>query len=197
MIISLEKPHQAAAVEALLDTAFGPDRFRKTTYRLREGVDASPELSFVALETGANGAETVVGTVRYWPVMIGGTPSVMLGPIAVAPHLQGTGIGSKLIRISLNKAFSLGHRSVILVGDAPYYNRFGFTRDLTLSMYLPGPVDPARFLGLELVAGALNGVGGMVERALPAEEPVAAAPSAMPLAIPTQVYRPMRRRRSV
>lgn len=196
MILTLEKPHQAADVEALLDIAFGPDRFRKTTYRLREGVAALPDLSYVALETGADGKDVVVGTVRYWPVMIGGTPSVMLGPIAVAPHLQGTGVGSKLIRISLNKAFALGHRSVILVGDAPYYNRFGFTRDLTLAMHLPGPVDPARFLGLELVEGALAGVGGMVERALPVE-PVAAASKAVPLAIPTQVYRPMRRRRSV
>jgi len=172
MIITLEKPPHAAIVETLLDRAFGPDRFKKTTYRLRDGVEALSDLSYVALE-GEGGAEKVVGTIRYWPVLVGDTPSIMLGPIAVDPDIQGEGVGSKLIRVSLNKAFALGHRSVILVGDAPYYGRFGFTRDLTLGMTLPGPVDLNRFLGLELVEGALNGVGGPVARAV--SEPVATA----------------------
>jgi predicted N-acetyltransferase YhbS len=192
MLITLEKPRHAAAVEALLDIAFGPERTRKTTYRLRDGIDAISDLCYVALETGAGGNDIVVGTIRFWPVLIGGTePSLMLGPIAVAPHLQGHGLGSKLIRIGLNKAFALGYRSVILVGDAPYYRRFGFTRALTLGMHLPGPVDLDRFLALELVDGALAGVGGMVERALPAKKPAA---KAMPLANPAPVYRSQRRR---
>lgn len=172
MIITLEKPSHAEIVESLLDRVFGTDRFKKTTYRLREGVDPIPDLSHVALENDGK-AEKVVGTIRYWPVLIGDEPSIMLGPIAVDPDIQGGGLGSKLIRISLNKAFALGHRSVILVGDAPYYNRFGFTRDLTLGMTLPGPVDLSRFLALELVEGALNGVAGPVARA--ASEPVATA----------------------
>ena len=97
---------------------------------------------------------------------IGGTtPALLLGPIAVAPHWQGGGLGSKLIRMSLNKAAAAGHRAVLLVGDAPYYNRFGFTRGLTLGMALPGPVDLDRFLGLEVVPGALAGVTGVVGRA--------------------------------
>lgn len=166
MNITLEQPHHAAAVEALLDVAFGPDRHRKTTYRLREGVAALPELSYVALDEGEDGREEVIGTIRYWPVLIGGaTPSLMLGPIAVAQHVQSLGLGSKLIGTTLDKARALGHRSVILVGDAPYYRRFGFTRGLTLGLFLPGPVDPDRFLGLELVSGALASASGLVTRA--------------------------------
>jgi len=172
MIITIEKPPHAEIVENLLDRVFGVDRFKKTTYRLREGVEAIPELCYVALE-GDGVDERVVGTIRYWPVLIGDTPSIMLGPIAVDTGVQGKGLGSKLIRVSLNKAFSMGYRSVILVGDAPYYKRFGFTRDLTLGMTLPGPVDLNRFLALELVEGALNGVGGPVTRAV--SEPVATA----------------------
>lgn len=163
MIISLEEPRHAAAIEALLDRSFGPDRFKKTAYKLRDGVDPIPELSLVAIEHDELGNEVLEGTIRYWPVTIGGAvPALLLGPIAVSERLQGGGLGSKLIRMSLNKAAALGHRSVILVGDAPYYARFGFTRDLTLGMALPGPVDLDRFLGLELVPGALDGAVGMV-----------------------------------
>ncbi len=166
MIISLEEPQHAAAIEALLDRSFGPDRFKKTAYKLRDGVDPIPELSLVAIEHDEMGNEVLEGTIRYWPVTIGGTvQALLLGPIAVSERLQGGGLGSKLIRMSLNKAAALGHRAVILVGDAPYYARFGFTRDLTLGMALPGPVDLDRFLGLELVPGALAGAAGMVGKA--------------------------------
>ncbi|WP_448203540.1 GNAT family N-acetyltransferase [Azospirillum sp. sgz302134] len=174
MIISLEEPRHAAAIEALLDRSFGPDRFKKTAYKLRDGVDPIPDLSLVAIEHDELGNEVLEGTIRYWPVTIGGpvagvagggVPALLLGPIAVSERFQGGGLGSKLIRMSLNKAAALGHRAVILVGDAPYYARFGFTRDLTLGMALPGPVDLDRFLGLELVPGALAGAVGMVGRA--------------------------------
>ena len=168
MIITLEEARHAAAIEALLDRSFGPDRFKKTAYRLREGVTPLPELSLVAIEHDEMGNEVLEGTIRYWPVTIGGTvPALLLGPIAVAGHLQGSGLGSKLIRMSLNKAAALGHRAVILVGDAPYYARFGFSRERTLGMQMPGPVDPDRFLGLELVPGALAGAAGLVGRADP------------------------------
>jgi predicted N-acetyltransferase YhbS len=158
MNIAIEQPHHAAAIDTLLDLSFGTNRAGKTVYRLREGVDPIPGLSLVALEDDA-----VVGTIRYWPILIGGqTPSILLGPIAVAPGKRSDGLGAQIIRNSLNRAAAAGWRSVILVGDAPYYSRFGFTRDLTLNMDLPGPVDLDRFLGLELVPGSLQGVAGMI-----------------------------------
>lgn len=166
MIITTEQPKHAVAIEALLDASFGPGRFGKTAYRLREGVDSIPELNLVAIDHDEHGKEVLQGTIRYWPILVGGTtPTLLLGPIAVAGTLQGGGLGSKLIRMSLNKAIALGHTSVILVGDAPYYERFGFTRSLTLGMQMPGPVDMDRLLGLELVEGALDGVSGMIGRA--------------------------------
>lgn len=175
MMISLGEPRHDAAIEALLDRSFGPDRFKKTAYKLREGVPPIPELGFVAIEHDELGNEILEGTIRYWPVTIGGTiPALLLGPIAVSERLQGGGLGSKLIRMSLNKAAALGHRAVILVGDAPYYARFGFTRDLTLDMALPGPVDLDRFLGLELVPRALASAAGTVTA------PVAEGGCAMP-----------------
>ncbi|HYG89758.1 MAG TPA: N-acetyltransferase [Azospirillum sp.] len=165
MIITPEEPQHAAAIETLLDTAFGPDRQKKTAYRLRDGVAPIPELCLVALGHDDLGNERLKGTIRYWPVSIGGmTPALLLGPIAVDPALQGSGLGSKLIRMTLNKAAAAGHRAVLLVGDAPYYERFGFTRALTQNLQFPGPVDLDRFLGLELVPGALDGVSGMVGR---------------------------------
>ncbi|WP_084536587.1 GNAT family N-acetyltransferase [Azospirillum halopraeferens] len=187
MIVTPEEPRHAAAIEALLDRSFGPDRHTKTAYRLRDGVAALPELSLVAIDHDDLGREVLEGTIRYWPVLIGGlTPSLLLGPIAVTPHWQGGGLGSKLIRMSLNKAAAAGHRSVILVGDAPYYGRFGFTRDLTLGLELPGPVDPARFLGLELVPGALAGAAGPVGRWHGVSPAIAAPEVALATAIPNR-----------
>ncbi|WP_207455950.1 N-acetyltransferase [Azospirillum sp. SYSU D00513] len=181
MIITLEETRHAQPIEALLDRAFGPDRFKKTAYKLREGIAPLPELGFVAIEHDEHGNEVLEGTIRYWPVEVGGNPSLLLGPIAVSERLQGAGLGSKLIRMSLNKAAAMGHRSVILVGDAPYYARFGFSRSLTLDMQLPGPVDLDRFLGLELVPGALAGVSGMVTA--PAAAPSAALAVVPPLSL--------------
>jgi len=180
MNITPEQPRHAAAIEALLDTAFGPDRQSKTAYRLRDGVAPIQELCLVATEVDAAGREHLKGTIRYWPVTIGGTtPALLLGPIAVAPALQGTGLGSKLIRQTLNLAAAAGHRIVLLVGDAPYYERFGFSRAMTQALQFPGPVDLDRFLGLELVPGALQGVSGMVGR-VTAVEAVEPALSVLP-----------------
>ncbi len=167
MIITVEQPKHACAIEALLDASFGPDRFKKTAYRLRDGIDSIPELNLVAIDHDEHGHEVLRGTIRYWPIMVGATPSIMLGPIAVSGDLQGGGLGSKMIRMSLNKAVALGYKSVILVGDAPYYERFGFSRALTMGMQMPGPVDMNRLLGLELVDGALDGVAGMIGRVPP------------------------------
>lgn len=159
MRIIAEQPDHAAGIEDLLDLAFGADRAVKTVYRLRAGVSPVEDLCFVAVQ-----GDAVEGTIRYWPVTIAGrAPALLLGPIAVAEHRRSEGLGGVLIRFSLNRAWALGHRIVLLVGDAPYYQRFGFSRSRTLGLTLPGPVDLDRFLGLELMPGALDGVVGAVE----------------------------------
>lgn len=187
MIITLEQPVHAAAIEKLLDSSFGPKRHTKTVYRLRKNVAPVADLCFVATDTDEAGNEVLLGTIRYWPVMLGNSvQALMLGPIAIDAAHRSEGLGGKLIRHSLEAAKALGHRIVILVGDAPYYVRFGFQRDLVAALSLPGPVDPTRFQGLELVEGALTGVTGMVGRAKPAKlrttVAMAAATAASPAA---------------
>lgn len=159
--VTAEQPEHAIAVETLADLAFGPDRLRKTTYRLRDGVAPVEALSLVVMD-GVH----LLGTIRYWPVHIPGvSKALLLGPIAIHPDHQGCGIGSALMTTSLQKAKDLGWDAVILVGDEPYYRRFGFRRELALNLSLPGPVDQTRLLGFELSAGALKNATGMVERA--------------------------------
>jgi predicted N-acetyltransferase YhbS len=146
-----------AARERLLDAAFGATRFEKTCERLRAGRLPARGLAFVAKDNGR-----VVGTVRLWSILAGGEPALLLGPLAVARNQEGLGLGSRLMRHALSEATRRGHKAVILVGDAPYYARFGFTRDLTENLVLPGPVDNDRFLGLELEDGALDNAFGLV-----------------------------------
>ncbi|MBU0726359.1 MAG: N-acetyltransferase [Alphaproteobacteria bacterium] len=164
MQIVHERPTDAALIETLLNDAFGPGRSAKTVYKLREGVAHDPALAFVALEDGA-----LRGSIRYWPILIGAgqTPAVLLGPLAVDPAHKGRGFGKALMRHSLAHAASLGHRIVVLVGDPEYYNPFGFTREKALDLALPGPVEERRFLALELVSGALDGVTGMIQPSHP------------------------------
>ena len=155
--------HEAAsdveAREALLDRCFGPNRAAKTCERLRER-----RLPAEGLALGMTRAGELVGTVRLWSVMAGpGRPALLLGPVAVEPSLQGLGLGGKLIREALSRAAWLGHRAVLLVGDAPYYGRFGFSQDAVGRLWLPGPVERDRFQGLELVPGALAGAHGLVQ----------------------------------
>jgi predicted N-acetyltransferase YhbS len=104
----------------------------------------------------------VVGTIRLWNIAAGGAPALLLGPLAVAASHEGQGLGSRLMRRALAEAAFRGHAAVILVGDAPYYQRFGFSRSLTENLILPGPVEPDRFLGFELKPGALRDAGGLV-----------------------------------
>jgi predicted N-acetyltransferase YhbS len=147
------------ARETLLDAAFGrAERFAKTCERLREGRLPADELSFVATDDGR-----LIGTLRFWHVAAGpGRAALMLGPLAVDEAYRSAGIGGQLMRVGLSRAESLGHACVLLVGDAPYYRRFGFDAALTGGLWLPGPYARERFLGLELRAGALSGAAGLV-----------------------------------
>jgi predicted N-acetyltransferase YhbS len=154
-----EIPSDVAAREALLDRAFGDARFAKTSERLRVGRLPAEGLALAARDAGGR----MVGTVRLWNVAAGlGRPALLLGPLAVDEAARGEGVGSGLMREALARAGALGHRAVLLVGDAPYYGRFGFAAGITAGLDLPGPVDRARFLGLELVPGALAGARGLV-----------------------------------
>ena len=152
-----ESPRDELAREALLDRSFGLERFAKTCERLRDGRLPAEGLSFVATVDGV-----IAGTLRFWHVEAGGRPSLLLGPLAVGQRHRSAGIGRAMIEHGLDRASHLGHESVILVGDAPYYSRFGFSRTPVENLVLPGPVDLDRFLGLELVPGALAGARGRV-----------------------------------
>lgn len=149
------------AVEHLLDLSFGSGRHAKTSYRLREGNAAVPGLSMVVRDAGVG----IAGTISFWPLAIGDaqTPALLLGPLAVHPDRQGLGIGLALMREGLKRARALGHALVLLVGDEPYYAKVGFKRLPHGLIDLPGPVDPKRFLYLELQPGALRGVAGLAQ----------------------------------
>jgi predicted N-acetyltransferase YhbS len=171
MIIREETPPNVAAREALLDACFGEERFERTCERLREGRKPADGLSLVIDADGA-----IIGTVRLWHVTAGpNRPALLLGPIAVDPALQGLGLGAKLMRAVLNQAAALGHGAVLLVGDARYYERFGFSAAITAGLRLPGPYERERFLGLELRPGALDGARGLVRAAGVFEERAAVA----------------------
>ena len=148
-----------AAREALLNRAFGTKRLRKTSERLRAGRLPAQGLAFSALDAKGK----LIGTVRLWNIIAGSAgPALLLGPLAVDCKTQCKGIGSVLMNHALAAASRLGHSSVLLVGDAPYYGRFGFSVEHTRSLHLPGPVERERFLGLELEAEALDGAEGLV-----------------------------------
>jgi len=155
--ISGENPLDVSAREALLDEAFGRARDAKTSARLRDGRLPAEGLALVAKDRGR-----LVGTLRCWPVQAGGCPALLLGPLAIAGSHRALGIGARLMREALWRAAMLGHSAVLLVGDAPYYARFGFEARLTLGLDLPGPVDRTRFLAFEIVKGALDGAQGTV-----------------------------------
>jgi predicted N-acetyltransferase YhbS len=153
-----EAAEHVSARENLLDRCFGPARHLKTCELLRRGRLPAEGLAFALVDDGE-----LVGTIRFWHINAGSAGSVLLlGPVAVAPERQGESIGSLLIRTGLAEAQGRGHSAVILVGDAPYYNRFGFHGELTENLVLPGPVERNRFLALELSPGALASASGPV-----------------------------------
>lgn len=155
-----ETPADWWEVEALYDLCFAPGREALSSYRLREGV--APVADLCLLLRDENG---LAAAIRYWPVQIGGEEVLLLGPIAVHPTHQGEGLGGWLMRESLGRAARLGFGRVLLVGDEPYYRRFGFAR--LEDVIMPPPTNPARVLGLELEAGAWEGVRGEVGKHLP------------------------------
>jgi predicted N-acetyltransferase YhbS len=153
-----ERPADVEAREALLDQAFGDTRYRKTSQRLRESRLPAEGLSLIAADGGR-----VIGTARLWSVVCGtGQPALLLGPVAVESSCRNRGIGAALVRRALRDARRLGHGAVILVGDAPYYSRFGFAGEKAAGLKLPGPFERHRLLALELVPNALDGAGGLL-----------------------------------
>ena len=145
--LETERSEDAAAIEMLHETAFGPGRYARAAFRLREGVDAVDGLSFAAWthERGPEGGERrLIGSIRFAPVELAGQRGLMLGPLVVDPEWKGRGVGLGLMRLALARARELGHRWAILVGDAPYYARVGFVRVEPGRIRLPAPVDPTR-----------------------------------------------------
>ncbi len=169
-VVDVERPGDADARELLLDRAFGPARAAKTCQRLRAGRLPARGLSLVARTArlgggavvGASADREIVGTVRLWHIDAGGVPALMLGPLAVDARTRRSGAGARLMEAAIDRARALGHDAILLVGDAPYYARFGFERRHTIGLHMPGPVEDARFLGLELTPGAFASARGPV-----------------------------------
>ena len=168
LTIASELPADSWARERLLDEAFGAARFEKTVERLREARVPAQNLALVAKNAG-----DLIGTLRMWHILAGEAPALLLGPLAVAKAFRAQGLGRRLMREGLFRAARAGHKAILLVGDAAYYEPFGFSRRYTLKLSLPGPVIEARFLGLELEGSALKSAKGLVTpagaRALPAQ----------------------------
>jgi predicted N-acetyltransferase YhbS len=158
LVVRPERPEDAPAIERLEARAFGPGRFARTAYRLREG--GRPRLD---LGVTASVGSFLAGSVRMSPVRAGEVAFLMLGPLAVDPSFEGRGIGTALTGAAIEAARAAGEGLVILVGDLPYYARFGFSAVPPGALSLPGPVDPARFLWLELADGFRVTVSGLVE----------------------------------
>lgn len=154
--IEAESVRDVTAREILLDRAMGPGRKRKSSEKLRRGRRPAEGLALVA--RGEDGR--VVGTVRLWNVDAGGRAALLLGPLAVDPSVKSGGVGSALMRQAIAEAARLGHGAILLVGDAPYYARFGFSVEKTDRLSMPGPFEKHRFLALELRDGALQGAAG-------------------------------------
>ncbi len=149
-----ESPEDADQIEALLDRVFGPDRHGKASYAFRRSVAPVPELCLVARD-----GERLVGTIRFWPVMIGAAPALLLGPVGVSPDRQKIGVGRSLIGRGHAVARSLGHKIVLLVGAGDYYCRFGYWPAAAHGISMPGEAAQ-RLLIHELAVGSLQGVSG-------------------------------------
>lgn len=160
-----ESAGEAEAIERLHERTFGPGRFARTAYRIREARGHLLDLSFTA-RIGT----LMVGSVRLTPITIDGADALLLGPLTIEPPFRERGIGGTLIARALDEAKKKGHRLVILVGDEPYYGKHGFKKIPKGQVTMGGPVDPARLLVAELVPGAFDGVKGVIR---PKWEPAA------------------------
>ncbi len=174
IIIRLERPSDAAAIDALQHAAFGPGAYARAAFRVREQAPHDPTLSFVTERDGV-----LIGSVRMTPISVGEAMGLLLGPLVVEPLYKGQGYGKALMRHVMEEARKAGWLFVILVGDQPYYWPFGFRPLPPRRVAMPGPVDPARFLVAELVPGAAEGLAGTVKgvvmkTALPAKRRAAA-----------------------
>ena len=156
------------AIEALNADSFGPGRFAKSAYRLREGVRPVAALSFVAIEDGV-----LRGSVRFWPISVGGHEELLLGPLAVQSDQRGRGIGIALMQAGIAAAQQGPWRGILLVGDEPYYAKVGFSRLPPGRVKFPGPVDQNRILGLSLKGGEMLTLSGEIRRAA-IDDPVTA-----------------------
>lgn len=164
VMVRAEAPHEADERDALLARAMAPDWRAKAAEKLRRGRLPADNLAFVAKDQSGS----VLGTVRLWDVEAGidrmgrAVPALLLGPLAVDPAAKGAGIGSALMLRAVEKARGFGHGAILLVGDAPYYGRFGFSARPTGALVMPGPVERGRFLALELQEGYLAEAAGFV-----------------------------------
>jgi len=152
-----ETAADAAEIERLHERTFGPGRFARTAFRIREGRDHVLDLSFTA-RIGT----LMVGSVRLTPICIGDTPALLLGPLTVEPPFRSHGVGTALVTRALTEAKARAHKLVVLVGDEPVYAKSGFKRIPKGQVKMPGPVDPARLLVAELAAGAFEDVSGLI-----------------------------------
>jgi predicted N-acetyltransferase YhbS len=157
LTILAETPGDALAIERLHERTFGPGRYARSAFRIREGRGHSLEFSYTA-RIGT----LLVGSIRLTPICIGETPALLLGPLTVEPPFRSRGVGSKLIARSIQEAKAKGVKLVVLVGDEPYYSKAGFKRIPTGLVKMPGPVDPGRLLVNELAPGAFDGVAGLI-----------------------------------
>ncbi|OWV83506.1 acetyltransferase [Rhizobium sp. R72] len=173
--IDTENPGDVVARENLLDRAMGPNRRKKSSEKIRRGRVPAEGLALVARDRDGH----VIGTVRLWNVEAGvnaeGTPinALLLGPLAVDCSFEGKGVGSALMRAAILEAKNRGHGAILLVGDAPYYERFGFFAEKAQHLVMPGPFERSRFLALELIEGWLDGAAGMI---VPSGRMLASAP---------------------
>ncbi|HEY8574257.1 N-acetyltransferase [Phenylobacterium sp.] len=159
-VIKPEEPQDGRKVEALLDHAFGPGRFVKSSERVREFAEYAPEMSLCAWEKGE-----LLGVVRMWRVTVGGEPVVFLGPLAVDQRKRKAGLGGLLVARACHAAEAAGERVVLLVGDPPYFNRFGFAAAVAAGVRMPGPVDQRRVMARSLAHEPVHLEGPVTARA--------------------------------
>lgn len=158
-----ETPAHDTEINHINEEAFGPGRFARAAFRIREGGPHDRSLSFVALD-----GDEVIGSVRLTHVVVGRFPALLLGPLAVRPSWKKKGVGKALMRMAIEAARVADHGLVVLVGDEPYYGPFGFRKVPHGQILMPAPVDPARLLACELIPHSLERAQGMVRHRLAA-----------------------------